>query len=157
MRLTQFLKEEMIILDLASEKKEDVIEELVSLFPIDERAREILIDTLLNREKLGSTGVGRGIAIPHCRSLVVDRLMVAIGRSRRGLEFGSLDGKPVRIVFLLCAPPQPKPIEYLLTLGRVAELSKEILKNPRLFETDDRAEFMKILIRCEEHIDKGAK
>lgn len=155
MKLSEFLKKEMLLLDVTSSRKEDVIKELVNLFPIDERAKEILIDTLLNREKLGSTGVGKGIAIPHCRSLVVDRLMIAIGRSRKGLDFGSLDGKPVHIIFLVCAPPQPKPIEYLLILGRVAQLSKEIIKNSRLFETDDKEEFMNIIFQCEQRIEKG--
>jgi len=155
MRLRDFLKKEMLLLDVASKGKEDVIRELVRLFPADERAKEILIDTLLNREKLGSTGVGKGIAIPHCRSLVVERLMIAVARSREGIDFGSLDGKPVHIVFLVCAPPQPKPIEYLLILGRVAQISKEIVKDKRIYKIDDRDEFLRILTESDERIEKG--
>lgn len=157
MRLKDFLNKEMLLLDVSQNKKEEVIRELVSLFPTHERAKEILIDTLLNREKLGSTGVGRGIAIPHCRSLVVEKLMIAVGRSRKGLDFGSLDGKDVHLIFLVCAPPQPKPIEYLLLLGRVAQLSKEIVKDSRVFEIDDKDEFMKILEECEESIERGTE
>jgi mannitol/fructose-specific phosphotransferase system IIA component (Ntr-type) len=157
MRLTDFLNEEMLLLDVASKGKEDLIRELVRLFPTDERAKEILIDTLLNREKLGSTGVGKGIAIPHCRSLVVEKLMIAVARSREGIDFGSLDAKPVHIIFLVCAPPQPKPIEYLLILGRVAQISKEIVKDSRIFEIDDRSEFLKILTESDARIEKGAE
>lgn len=155
MKLKDFLKTEMLLLDVGSDRKEDVIKALVNLFPISGKGKEILIDTLLNREKLGSTGVGRGIAIPHCRSLVVERLMIAVGRSRKGLDFGSLDGKPVHIIFLVCAPPQPKPIEYLLILGKVAQLSKEIVKTSRIFETDDSEEFMSILAECDKHVEKS--
>jgi len=154
MRLRDFLKKEMLLLDVASSKKEDVIGELVNLFPISDRAKEILIDTLLNREKLGSTGVGKGIAIPHCRSLVVEKPLISVGRSKKGVDFGSLDGKPVHIIFLVCAPPQPRPMEYLLILGKVAQLCKEIVKSSRVFETDDEEEFMSILTECDERVEK---
>ena len=154
MRLRDCLKKEMLLLDVASSKKEDVIGELVNLFPISDRAKEILIDTLLNREKLGSTGVGKGIAIPHCRSLVVEKPLISVGRSKKGVDFGSLDGKPVHIIFLVCAPPQPRPMEYLLILGKVAQLCKEIVKSSRVFETDDEEEFMSILTECDERVEK---
>jgi mannitol/fructose-specific phosphotransferase system IIA component (Ntr-type) len=154
MRLRDFLKRDMLLLDVVSSKKEDVIGELVNVFPIGDRAKEILIDTLLNREKLGSTGVGKGIAIPHCRSLVVEKPLISVGRSRKGVDFGSLDDKPVHIVFLVCAPPQPRPMEYLLILGKVAQLCKEIVKSSRVFETDDAEEFMSILVECDERVEK---
>lgn len=157
MTLRNFLKKEMLLLDVVSNRKQDVIRELVNLFPIGERAKEILMDTLFNREKLGSTGVGKGIAIPHCRSLVVEKPLIAVARSRKGVDFGSLDGEPVHIIFLVCAPPQPKPMEYLLILGRVAQLCKEIVKGSRVFETNDKEEFMNILTECDEHIEKGVE
>jgi mannitol/fructose-specific phosphotransferase system IIA component (Ntr-type) len=69
--------------------------------------------------------MGRGIAIPHCRSLVANRLRIAYGQSRTGIEFQAIDGKPVRHLFLIVAPPLEISNQYLPVLGRIAQFAKE--------------------------------
>ncbi|HWK89030.1 MAG TPA: PTS sugar transporter subunit IIA, partial [Longimicrobium sp.] len=80
MELREFFTEDAIKLDLQSTNKDEILKELISLLKVDEKSQGILFKMLKRRENLGSTGIGRGIAIPHCRSLVVNRLRVAFGR-----------------------------------------------------------------------------
>ncbi|MFQ5904966.1 MAG: PTS sugar transporter subunit IIA, partial [bacterium] len=122
MRLTEHLQGNLIELDLQSHTKDEVLRELVDLLPIDGKSSEMLLETLKKREELGSTGVTRGIAIPHCRSLLVDKLHVVVGRSRKGIDFKSLDGKPVHVFFLIVAPPQEPSNQYHIVRGQVAQM-----------------------------------
>jgi mannitol/fructose-specific phosphotransferase system IIA component (Ntr-type) len=111
---------------------------MVGLLQLEPRARDVLLTLLRKREALGSTGIGSGVAIPHARSLVVDRLRVAFGRKAGGLEFGAVDGQPVRFVFLIVAPPLEVSNQYLPVLGRIAQFCRngenlarlEALKEP---------------------------
>ena len=80
---------------------------------------------LKRRESLGSTGIGKGIAIPHGRSLAVNEVRVLFARSTAGVDFEAMDGKPAHLFFLIVAPPQDKRNEYLPLLGRIVELVKE--------------------------------
>jgi nitrogen PTS system EIIA component len=92
---------------------------------VDPRAGDSLLRVLQRRESLGSTGMGRGIAIPHGRSLVANRLRLAYGQSRKGIEFQAIDGKPVHHLFLIVAPPLEISNQYLPVLGRIAQFAKE--------------------------------
>ena len=74
---------------------------------------------LKRRENLGSTGIGQGFAIPHCRSLVVNRLRLAYGRKVNGIEFNAIDGAPVYNLFLIVAPPLEVSNQYLPVLGKI--------------------------------------
>lgn len=124
MLLRDFFSTDTIKLDLQAETKDDALKELVTLFGLDDKSEAILFKMLKRRENLGSTGIGRGIAIPHCRSLVVNRLRVAFGRQASGLDFKAIDGKPVRYVFLIVAPPLEVSNQYLPVLGKIAQFSK---------------------------------
>src|SRR5215211_3598908 len=101
MNLREFFSADAISLNLASSAKDAVLAELVGLLRIDERSGETLYRMLQRREALGSTGVGRGIAIPHCRSLVVSRLRLAYGHHRAGVEYQAIDNRPVFDFFLI--------------------------------------------------------
>ena len=125
MRLRDFFTPGAIDLDLRAVDKDAALGELVRLLGVDARAEETLLRVLLRRESLGSTGMGRGIAIPHCRSLVANRLRIAYGQSRTGIEFQAIDGKPVRHLFLIVAPPLEISNQYLPVLGRIAQFAKE--------------------------------
>ncbi len=125
MQLREFFSPDAIKLDLEAETKDDALKELVSCFGLDEKSEGILFKMLKRRENLGSTGIGRGIAIPHCRSLVVTRLRVAFGRKTSGLDFKAIDEKPVRYVFLIVAPPLEVSNQYLPVLGKIAQFGKE--------------------------------
>jgi mannitol/fructose-specific phosphotransferase system IIA component (Ntr-type) len=125
MLLRDFFSTDTIKLDLEAETKDDALKELVTLFGLDDKSEGILFKMLKRRENLGSTGIGRGIAIPHCRSLVVNRLRVAFGRQASGIDFKAIDGKPVRYIFLIVAPPLEVSNQYLPVLGKIAQFGKE--------------------------------
>ena len=95
MELREFFSEDAIKLELEGTNKDDVLKELIGLLGVDEKSEGMLFKMLKRRENLGSTGIGRGIAIPHCRSLVVNKLRVAFGRKSGGLDFKAIDEKPV--------------------------------------------------------------
>ena len=104
MELREFFSEDAIKLELEGNTKDDVLKELIALLGLDEKAEGMLYKMLKRRENLGSTGIGRGIAIPHCRSLVVNKLRVAFGRKSNGMDFKAIDEKPVNFFFLIVAP-----------------------------------------------------
>src|SRR5262245_44862741 len=120
MELQSFLDRSAVQLDLCADSKDDVLRELITLLSVDEKTGSILFKMLKRRENFGSTGIGRGIAIPHCRSLAVTRLRLAYGRRRRGIEYRALDGKPVSNFFLIVAPPNETTNDYLPVLGKLA-------------------------------------
>jgi nitrogen PTS system EIIA component len=125
MKLRDLFAPECVSLDLISDTKDDVLKELVGLLALDEKSEAILFKTLKRRENLGSTGIGRGIAIPHCRSLVATDLRMAYGRKRLGMEYGAIDGAPVHHFFLIVAPPLEVSNQYLPVLGKVAQFAKD--------------------------------
>ncbi len=145
MRLRDFFAPESINLDLAGETRDDVLRELVSTLTEEEKAQSILFKMLKRRENLGSTGIGRQIAIPHCRSLVVNRLRVAFGRRSSGIDFNAIDKKPVQHIFMIVAPPIEVSNQYLPVLGRIAQFGKEADVPQRLSEIETSDEFLALL------------
>jgi PTS system nitrogen regulatory IIA component len=148
LNLTSLLLPERINLDLKGRKKNDVLRELVGMVKQGDGADQLL-QTLLKREELGSTGIGKGIAIPHGRSLLTDKLEVAVGRSTKGVDFDSIDKKPAHLFFLIVAPPQDRGNQYLITLGRVAMVCQELAKEKRLFDPQSPEEFIKLVEQLE--------
>jgi len=128
MRIADFLTKETIGADLQSTDKKGVITELVDLLvaakKVDERDRAKLIQSLLERESLGSTGVGHGIGIPHGKLEGVRELVAAFGISHKGVDFDSLDGDPTYIFFLLVAPHDSAG-PHLKALARISRLLKD--------------------------------
>ena len=125
MRLSDFFTPEAISLSLRAGSKDEILAEMVALLKTDERSAGTLLRILQRRENLGSTGVGRGIAIPHGRSLVVSRLRLAFGYKPGGIEFQAIDSRPVCSLFLIVAPPLEISNQYLPVLGRIAQFAKE--------------------------------
>jgi mannitol/fructose-specific phosphotransferase system IIA component (Ntr-type) len=124
MHLREFFDRDAVQLDLKGEAKDDILKELIGLLKLDEKSDGILFKMLKRRENLGSTGIGRGIAIPHCRSLVVNRLRVAYGRKSAGVDFNAIDNQPVHNFFLIVAPPLEVSNQYLPVLGKLAQFAK---------------------------------
>ena len=145
MRLKEFFSPDAISLSLRGGSKDEVLGEMVSLLRTDERSAGTLLRILQRRENLGSTGVGRGIAIPHGRSLVVSRLRLAFGRKPEGMEFQAIDGKPVFSFFLIVAPPLEISNQYLPVLGRIAQFSKEPDVPDRLAALRSPDDFFRLL------------
>ena len=145
MHLKDFFSPEAIKLGLESTTKDEILSELISLLGLDEKSEEMLYKMLKRRENLGSTGIGRGIAIPHCRSLVVSRLRVAFGRKPEGLDFKAIDEKPVHDFFLIVAPPIEVSNQYLQVLGKVAQFAKEADVPERLAKLASPEDFLQLL------------
>lgn len=146
----ELLRPEGIILNLTSTKKSDVLKELVEVLDFPEDKKKIVLDTLKKREQIGSTGIGKGIAIPHCRSAVLDRVYLVVGRSKQGIDFDAIDGKPVHLFFLLCASPRDPESRYLITLGKIAQISRKLARNKKYLGIEDENEFIEYLVSLEE-------
>lgn len=145
MELREFFTEDVIDLDLKGRSKDAVLKELISLLKLPEKSEGILFKMLKRRENLGSTGIGRGIAIPHCRSLVVSRLRVAFGRKKSGIDFKAIDDRPVNFFFLIVAPPLEVSNQYLPVLGKIAQLGREPDTPDRLASIEAPHEFLELL------------
>jgi mannitol/fructose-specific phosphotransferase system IIA component (Ntr-type) len=145
MELREFFSEEAVQLELQGASKDEVLKELIALLKLDEKSQGMLYKMLKRRENLGSTGIGRSIAIPHCRSLVVSKLRVAFGRKKAGIDFRAIDEKPVHFFFLIVAPPLEVSNQYLPVLGKIAQFSKEPDVPQRLMNLAQPAEFLKLL------------
>lgn len=149
MKLVDFFTKDEIALDLRAREKDAALREMVGLLDLESEAEDILYKLLKKRENLGSTGIGKGVAIPHCRSLVVDRLRVAYGRKSEGLDFEAVDGKPVHHFFLIVAPPVEISNQYLPVLGKIAQFCKNPKNLHKLEQIETADEFFEVLKRGE--------
>lgn len=145
MILREFFDTDVVNLDLQGESKDEILKELISTLELDEKSEGILFKMLKRRENLGSTGIGRGIAIPHCRSLVVNRLRIAFGRKKDGIDFNAIDDQPVHHIFLIVAPPLEVSNQYLPVLGKIAQFAKEDAVPERLAALESSDDFLALL------------
>lgn len=138
MKMLDFLDRNAITVNIKSKKKQDVIRELVDLvsnvYPIKDK--EALVDTLMNRELLGSTGIGQGIGIPHAKSSCVKKLVAALGISRTGVDFDSLDGEPTYI-FLLLVAPEDAAGPHLKALAKISRMLQDKFVRDSLISAKD--------------------
>jgi mannitol/fructose-specific phosphotransferase system IIA component (Ntr-type) len=154
MRLKEFFSPDAISLHLSGTTKDEILKELVDLLRLDEKSEGILLKMLKRRENLGSTGIGRGIAIPHCRSLIVDKLEIAVGRCAKPVNFDSIDKKAINIAFLIVAPPQDPENQYLLTLARIVQIGKELSKKELIMQPNTPEEFIQLIGQIEKNLGK---
>lgn len=149
MRVVDILKEELIVPQLQSQTKTEVLRELA--FHLAEHHPEInpeqLVTVLLERERLGTTAIGEGIAIPHGKLPGLNGVVAAFGRSVKGVDCQSLDGAPTKIFFLLVAPEDSAGI-HLKALARVSRLLKDRGFRERLLSVEAQAELHRVI--CEE-------
>lgn len=145
MLLREFFAEDAINLALGGMTKDDILKELIQLLHLDEKSQGLLFKMLKRRENLGSTGIGRGIAIPHARSLVVNRLRVAFGRKAEGIDYKAIDDKPAQLFFMIVAPPLEVSNQYLPVLGKIAQFAKEEDVPKRLLEIKTAGEFLELI------------
>jgi mannitol/fructose-specific phosphotransferase system IIA component (Ntr-type) len=145
MLLREFFSPDAVHLDLSAESKDDILKELIALLKLDEKSEGMLFKMLKRRENLGSTGIGRGIAIPHSRSLVVNRLRVAFGRKTAGVDWKAIDDKPAHFFFLIVAPPLEVSNQYLPVLGKIAQFAKEEDVPRRMTEVRTAEEFLRLI------------
>ncbi|MFN9374917.1 MAG: PTS sugar transporter subunit IIA [Planctomycetaceae bacterium] len=123
MKLSEFVVRDSILTDLQAQTKDEAIRAMVESLArsggIQESEREGIIAAILKREELGSTGIGRGVAVPHTKHPSADRLVATIAISKGGVEFASLDGEAVHILFLLVSPHE-RPGDHLRALENIS-------------------------------------
>ncbi|RME04600.1 MAG: PTS sugar transporter subunit IIA [Deltaproteobacteria bacterium] len=151
MKLSDILSPDAICTNLVSKDKEGVLRELVDhlakIHP--EIDRERLVEVLLARERLGSTGLEHGVAIPHGKLPGIDRILACFGRSLEGVPFEAMDGKPSHIFFLLVAPENSAGT-HLKVLARVSRLVKEPSFRKRLMQAGSREELYELIVSEDE-------
>lgn len=127
MKISDYLKKEFCIMDLKATTKEAAIREIASCLTVNGKVKdkEKFIHDILERESLGSTGIGHSVAIPHSRTEVVEGFAIGFGRTKEGIDFKALDGDKVNLIFLMGANPQ----ELNLYLRLLAELSRLLMEN----------------------------
>jgi PTS system nitrogen regulatory IIA component len=126
MKITEMLKKEFVIEAMKASNKREALEELVGAFAkgMIRFDSEAMLHVLLDREKLGSTGIGDGIAIPHGKLAGLEEMAVAFGRSGEGIAFEAMDGKPVHLFFLLMAPENSAG-QHLKALAKISRMLKD--------------------------------
>ncbi len=148
MKITDILDESSIIADLKAKTKKDIIAELIA--PLIKsgkiKDKDKLLDSLMEREKLGSTGIGENVAIPHAKSREIETIVATFGRSNSGIGFDSLDQKPVYFIFLLISPEGSAGI-HLKTLARISRLLKNPLFRRELLNLKDEREIYEAISR----------
>jgi len=137
------LNKTSIILDMKATSKESALRELAALAAVacGRFTEEILYSVLLEREALGSTGVGNGVAIPHGKIKGLDDILLCFGRSKAGINFEAIDSRPVHL-FVLLLSPAGKAAEYLQALARVSKILKDTTKRQQLLSNTSREEIV---------------
>jgi PTS system nitrogen regulatory IIA component len=126
MKITEMLRREFVLAEMKARNKHDTLAELAGVFAKGKIKvnPEAMLHVLLERERLGSTGIGDGIAIPHGKVPGLDEMVVSFGRSREGIEFEAMDGKPVHLFFLLMAPENSAG-QHLKALAKISRMLKD--------------------------------
>lgn len=145
MKILDVLPKEAIIVDLQSTDKKGVIEELVTpIVDLTGVNHDELVRVLMERERLGSTGIGGGIGIPHGKLKSLESLVLGFGLSRKGVDFESMDGRPTYIFFLLLTPENSTGL-HLKVLARISKLLKNDLFKDRLLAAATREDIQAII------------
>ena len=146
MKIMNYLKEEWVIPNLQGTDKRSVLKALSSVLvkPCQMASEEELLQVLLDREKLGSTGIGEGIAIPHGRLKKLKSFLISFGRSMKGVDFDSIDRKPSQLFFMVMAP-ENSAVDNLKLLGRIVTLLKDPSFKKRLIEAQSQKELFQII------------
>ena len=153
MKIGDFLCTKATTIDLKSTNKKDIIQELVGILvdvgEIDKKNKPKLTETLLAREALGSTAIGQGVAIPHGKCEFVTKLVAALGISKKGVDFDSLDGEPAYIFFLLVAPIDSAG-PHLKALARISHILKDRYFREHLRQAKDEKIILKLISQADE-------
>lgn len=152
MKLVDILPAGAVSIDLAAATKKDLLEEMCGLLAKTDKLPDAkaMVSILMEREALGSTGIGQGVAIPHGKSPSLKGQAAALGISKRGVDFDALDGEPVHIVFLLIAPPDAAG-NHLKALAKVSRLLKDKFFRQALKDAKTPDEILKIIREEDEY------
>ena len=151
MRISDHISGKMICLALENTTKENVIKELAELLKNSENITDfdMFLKDVFEREKLGATGIGNEIAIPHARTDAVNNIIIAFGRSSQGVDFNGADGKPVKLVFLM-GTPKKDINKYLQVLAYLTRLLKKESFRQKLLEAQNPGEILNAIKEIED-------
>ena len=145
MKILEVLQKEAILEDLVSTDKKGILEELVApVAKVANVSEDGLVKVLLERERLGSTGIGGGVGIPHGKLKNLENLVLGFGLSRNGVDFESMDGKPTHVFFLLVTPENSTGL-HLKMLARISRLLKDESFKERLISASSQEEILSII------------
>jgi nitrogen PTS system EIIA component len=150
MKIADFVREELIVADLRADQKQGVLRELADhVAGLTEGLSPAgVLKVLEERERLASTAIGEGVAIPHGKLEAVRNLVACVGRSRQGVAFESMDGRPTHIFFVLLAPTNPGATgTHLKALARISRLFKDGEFRTRLLEAPDAHSMFEVIQR----------
>ncbi|KAA3612121.1 MAG: PTS sugar transporter subunit IIA [Calditrichaeota bacterium] len=145
--LISFFREDLFFSDFKAKTKAAALNQLTEKF-VDAgivKNKELVAEMLQRRESIGSTGIGKGIAVPHGRTTAAPNLTIAFAKMGSGIDWDSMDGNPVHLIFLVIAPPFEENNLYLPVLGRLVELLSNESNRNQLNEVSSFEEFTEIL------------
>jgi PTS system fructose-specific IIA component/PTS system nitrogen regulatory IIA component len=155
MKLSDLIDSKAIVSELQATSKEEVVKELVAALEVagkvEAKDAKKLTAALMAREQLGSTGIGQGLAVPHAKHNSVGNLVAAFGRSKKGIDFDSLDGEPVYLVFLLLSNKEASG-QHLEALAYITKLLRDDLFCRFLKEAKDHAELVELLREADQKL-----
>lgn len=155
MKIQTLLSEDMIIPEISSRERDSALEEMVEFLESKNKIRngKDLFEKLIQREKLGSTAIGDGIAIPHCKSKEAESPLLVLAVSKRGVQFEALDGKPTHILFLVVSSPD-NPGQSLQILASIAHLVRKAGSLPkRIMAAKNPRKILEIIREEEENLE----
>lgn len=146
MLLSDLLKEKCIIMNLKSREKMEALTEIVDNLEAQKEIsdKKSFLEAMIERENLESTGIGRGIALPHAKTQSLKKPVITFARSKEGIDFESLDGKPVHLIFALGSSEMEEDF-YLQSLARLASLLRNEKLRESLIEAKDSSEVLKVI------------
>jgi PTS system nitrogen regulatory IIA component len=153
MKLSEIFNPQLIISDLKAHDKKGVLEELSQVITEQNPSlnKRSLLQVLLERERLGSTGIGDGIALPHGKLAELSNLLISFGRSTNGLDFDSIDEQPAYLFFLLLAPENSAGM-HLTALAKISRMLKDANFRQRLMGAKSRKEIYKVIMDMDEEL-----
>jgi nitrogen PTS system EIIA component len=147
MKIDDILKKESIIVDLVGINKDEVLREITGFLQSQDliKNKEILLDSLIEREKLGSTGIGENVAIPHGKSDEISQIVTVFARSLKGVDFEALDQKPVHFVCMVIAPSNSTG-QHLKALARISRIFKNENLRDGILKLQDADQIYSLLL-----------
>jgi fructose-specific phosphotransferase system IIA component len=145
--LVNYFDEQLFLADLKAKNKDELFEEIIDQFVKIKyfKNKNIILEMLHQRERLGSTGIGKKVAIPHGRSTSASDVLIAFGKSVEGIDYDAIDGKPVHLVFMIIAPPQDENNIYLPILGKMVEILNKTKNRNKLLQAETFENFIEII------------
>jgi nitrogen PTS system EIIA component len=145
MKIVDFIREEGILPDLRSKAKLELLDELADhLASHNGVSKDALMKVLVDRERLASTAIGEGVAIPHGKLDAVGKLIACVGRAREGVDFDSMDGRPTHLFFVLVAPENSTGV-HLKALARISRLFKDPEFRSRLLAAESAHDMFDVI------------